>query len=410
MLRHKKFTKLLLSSAALSTLIACSSDTEIPDVSASSPYSCNSYNDAELSGDKRMLEGMQSDMRKIFRSEYQGGSTIERFYQNHIDKELSYAVPFLIAFESECLRQSDLGILEAGQLAINNVWNEMKGQTEYAMCWSLNNSLFDSKTLVSQQGKKARIGSVLDYSDYGQSYVEDKVAEYCAKNPNVRASAALSESVKAETQILADARQAELDKAAEERAQKRQQEKLAENIKKYGGSVTGEDRPRFTTLEKQLELAEKGQDNHDKFLAGLKLSILDVAAQLPDYKRKAIEPLGDDLAYEVARFMVDGCRACEGGYLGNLKHFPKVKDAQSDVVIGIQVMLDGYAEAAAACVAGQTCEAKTQKKAADMALSDAKTCDAYRENGMKLTSTKCFEDAQPFYDYWYSILVQNTKG
>jgi hypothetical protein len=276
------------------------------------------------------------------------------------------------------------------------------------MCWSLNNNLFDSEALVSQYGRGVRY--VLNHPDYGQSYVESKVIEYCAENPNVRASAALSESVKAESKILADVRQAELDKASEERAQKRQQEKMAENLKKYGASVTGENRPGFTTLEKQLELAEKGSDNYDKFLAGLKLSIQDVAAQLPAYKRKAIEPLDDDLAYEVARFMIDGCRMCEGGYLGNLKQFPKVKEAESDVVGAIKKILDGYTEAAAACVAGQKCEAKTQKKAAGMALSDAKTCDAYRENGIELTSTKCFENAQQFYDYWHSILVRNSKG
>lgn len=156
--------------------------------------------------------------------------------------------------------------------------------------------------------------------------------------------------MKSEAKQIAEDRQAALDRAAKERAKKRQQEEMAENLKKYSGSVIGENKPRFATLEKQLELAEKGKENYDKFLAGLKLSIQDVAAQLPEYKRKAIGPLNDDLAYEIVELMVNGCQVCDGDYLNRLKHFPKVKEAQSDIVGGIQKILDGYAEKAAVCI------------------------------------------------------------
>lgn len=412
--RLKKFTKLLLSSTALSTLIACGNDTEIPDVSASSPYSCSNYNEVSAMGDEYTRKNMLRDIEVIFNSEYQGDSTIENFYRNYLFKKLSYGSLFIDAFKSECLKQSEIGVLEAGQLAINSVWKEIEGHPRHAMCWSINNDIVDTSSLIAELDNQRKIPQanldvnmngvrrVLESPEFGQAFIENKVTDYCNEKPNLRAWKALAESVKDEAKKIEKDRQAASDKAAEERAQKRQQEKMAENLKKYSGSVTGENKPRFATLEKQLELAEKGKDNYDKFLAGLKLSIQDVAAQLPEYKRKAIEPLDDDLAYAVAGFMIDGCMTCEGGHLGNLKHFPKVKEAQSDVVSEIQMMLDGYTEAAAACVAGQACEAKTQKKAAGMALSSAKTCDAYREHGMELTSTKCFEEAQAFYDYWYS--------
>ncbi len=420
--RHKKFTKLLLSSAALSTLIACSSDTEIPDVSANSPYTCSNYNEVSAMGDEYTRRNMLSDIEVIFNSEYQGDSTIENFYRNYLFKKLSYGSLFIDAFKSECLKQPEVGMLEAGQLAINSVWEEIEGHPRLAMCWSINNGIIDAGALVAEldnQGKIPQanldvnmngVGRVLESPEFGQEFIEGKVTDYCDEKPNLRAWKALAESVKSEAKQIAKAKQAAMDKAAEERGKKRQQEKMAENLKKYSGSVIGENKPRFATLEKQLELAEKGKENYGKFLAGLKLSIQDVAAQLPEYKRKAIEPLNDDLAYEIVELMVNGCQVCDGDYLNRLKHFPKVKEAQSDIVGGIQKILDGYTKAASACVAGQKCEAKTQKKAAGMALSDAKTCDAYRENGIELTSTKCFENAQPFYDYWYSILVRNSKG
>jgi len=420
--RLKKFTKLLLSSAALSTLIACGNDTEIPSVSVSSPYSCNNYNEVSAVGDEHTRKSMLRDIEEIFNSEYQGDSTIENFYRSYLFKKLSYGSLFIDAFKSECLKQPEIGVLEAGQLAINNVWKEIEGHPRHAMCWSINNGIVDASTLIAELDNQRTIPQanldvnmrgvegVLESPEFGQAFIEGKVTNYCNEKPNLRAWKALAESVKGEAKQIVKDRQAALDKEAEERAQKRQQEKMAENLKKYSGSVTGESKPRFATLEKQLELAEKGKDNYDKFLAGLKLSIQDVAAQLPEYKRKAIEPLDDELAYAVAGFMIDGCMTCEGGYLGNLKHFPKVKEAQSDVISGIQKILDGYTEAVAACVAGQKCEAEIQKKAAGMALSNAKTCDAYRENGIESTNKKCFEVAQQFYDHWYSILARNTKG
>jgi len=420
--RHKKFTKLLLSSAALSTLIACSSDTEIPDVSANSPYTCSNYNEVSAMGDEYTRRNMLSDIEVIFNSEYQGDSTIEHFYRNYLFKKLSYGSLFIDAFKSECLKQPDVGMLEAGQLSINSVWVKIEGHPRHAMCWSINNGIVDASTLIAELDNQRKIPQanldvnmngvrrVLESPEFGQEFIKGKVTDYCDEKPNLRAWKALAESVKSEAKQIAKAKQAAMDKAAEERAQKRQQEKMAENLKKYGGSVTGKNKPRFATLEKQLKLAEKGKENYDKFLAGLKLSIQDVAAQLPAYRRKAIEPLGDNLAYTVAEFMINGCRTCEGGYLGNLKHFPKIKEAQSDVVSGIQMILDSYTEAVATCVAGQKCEAKIQKKAAGMALSNAKTCDSNLEHGIESTHTKCFDNAQQFYDYWYSILSRNSKG
>lgn len=417
-----RLTALFLSVTALSTMVACSSDSNLPKISAKSPYSCSDYNNTFVTGNQHATKVMLQAITDIFNSEYVGDSPIEQFYRNQIKTRFAYGSMFGSSLKEQCLKDSDLGVLDAGQLAVNAVWNDIATKTQFSMCWSLNEGVLKASDLFdkSKAGEKSMFTvslaretagkikyaykDVLESSDYGQKYIEDKVTSYCLENPAVRAWEAKSLSIQNEAKILADAKQAEVDRLAKERRQRLEQERMAEDLKMYSGSVTGENRPKFSKLEKQLELAQKGNINYEKFLAGLKLSIADVAAEVPDYKRKAIEPLTDELAYEIAELLVNGCQMCDSDYKDRLLHFPKVKEAQSEVVKGLQKLLDKYTEAAAACGSDNTCEAKSQQRAADFALSDAKSCDRYRELGRDVSRMTCFDDSEKFYTYFYSKL------
>ncbi|MFT6189216.1 MAG: hypothetical protein ACJAW8_001629 [Oleispira sp.] len=396
----------LLTSIALTTqLVACSdSSMELPQVNAKSPYSCSEYNDAEVTGRTDVSNRMLTTTMKLIYKEYSGNSPIEVYYKSLSSKISNTTAQYVIKTEEYCLKDSDLELLDAAQLALIDVWNEDMAKSSSAMCWSMNNGIIKpddaiESLMASHTNYRDKTDLVRKSDQYGSDFLKEKFVDFCVLNPEKFLKSALKESVLAEATQLNNVIEAEEKRLAEEAAKKHQKEEMDKNLKTYTSSVFGESKLKSTTFKMQVKLAEKGSENYEQFLTGVKLSIKDLGKGLPNHKQKAIENLPNELAYDIAQFILDGCRTCTGDYLDNLKMHPKIQEANSEIVNALNELIVQKQSLSESCPPKENCESEAQLKAAKLALSQAKTCEKYFEFGKDVSSTQCFYDPNQFYEY-----------
>lgn len=404
----------LTSLIALACLFlqACSdSNTELPNVSSDTVYSCTNYVIAKSNRDYREIERIEGEIAYIFDREYSGDTSVERFYRKRI-KFSDYTENFRSNLREICSENASMPVTDAATQAINQVYAWAMKDLKTATCEAYNDGRFDFDEVkvefdnpANTFGRENVVRALLksDHHNFTAEDLERNLDNYCEKNPDARLWSSIYSS--AAPAIRAAIEEEERQKKEEE-DRKREETRQAE-LSLFATDLTkSEITNNCEHYTKLYRLFSRRDSDEAAYAEALSDTVTSMADQLMPYQRRAFDELmlgGED----IKAHMDELCdRSINSGKPLHqvLLEINKIANAKTDDAIYLENLYEQKQQAINCPQNESYCESEFESTAAGAAIFAWRRCE---ENPLN-TELTCFSNPNDTYRHSLSEVIIRT--
>lgn len=388
-----------------------SSDTEVTYVSSESTFSCGEFNRIKAIGTTNDVTAILNTAYSQLDREYIEDTAIQRFYRNQIRTDIDYAVRYVRTFTETCNGEPDIGVNRAATDALNTMYEQVQVEPRWASCYSFNQGTINAGDVYKemQQPTTLMIGgdpvvepvyAVANSSDYGTEYLDNKVREACANEPDKllwSTYSSISYPIYQELQ-----RQALEDQNAER--QRKIEEERQQNLEKFSDSLFSKG---IATCENFLDLVSysfRSGNDSEHYLAALSATLNDIPELATPHHQAAFEEALEDDIEDLAYSIVNSCS--NDDFVNAVMETRQVASAKSDYRISLDEMYQqnrsyGHSDS---CYKnynggyGMCPGSVVAQEAYDIGLA----C----ESGQASEDSICFDDPNTIFEYLFLEKIQ----
>lgn len=193
----------ILSGVIGSALIlsGCSSDDELPEVTADFTFACADYSQALAKGDTRYAREMLSSAKETLSNHYTEDTIPQGYYREYLTKGMSGIIMIKSEVKSICASAPGTSLLNAVSIAANNSYQLSLEDLSYSICAHLNSghTSFDDFQELAEETEPSSYTAVgrvaMDYQnllklasekgndDFTDDFLEESLISNCEENP-----------------------------------------------------------------------------------------------------------------------------------------------------------------------------------------------------------------------------------